>query len=73
METLLAVIALVNKGIDIAQKLYAAGKDAAPALEAIKNLTSNKEPTQADLDATEATLDGLMSELNSDLPAGTQA
>jgi hypothetical protein len=63
-----AILAVIARGIEVAEALVQAGRDVAPALVAIKNLASNSNPTQADLDSTEAVLDGLMAEFNSDLP-----
>lgn len=65
---ILAVLALVNKGITVAQALIEAGKSAAPALEAIKNLVSTEgEITDEQLDAVEDILDAQIEEFNLDI------
>lgn len=65
-----AIAALVVKGVNIASALIAAGQSAAPAFQALENLFKSKETiTQADMDATDSILDGLLNDFNSDLPA----
>lgn len=65
-----AIAALVVKGVNIASALIAAGQSAAPAFQALENLFKAKETiTQADMDATDSILDGLLNDFNSDLPA----
>lgn len=67
-----AVLDLVSKGISVATALISAAQDAAPALQAISKVVSGAQAgtvTQADLDATESVLDGMISDFNLDLPA----
>ena len=66
-----AILALVMKGITVAEALIAAGKTAAPAFEAVKNLVAKHEAgtvTQKDLDQTESILDSLIADFNEELP-----
>lgn len=68
---ILAVLALITKGITIAQALLAAGQSAVPAFDALKNLISGAQSgsvTQAQLDQTEALLDQMVDDFNLDLP-----
>jgi hypothetical protein len=65
-----AILALVTKGISIASALIEAGQSAAPAFAAIENLFKAKETiTQADMDAADSVLDGLLADFNLDLPS----
>lgn len=69
---IMAVLALIEKGITIANILIAAGQSAAPALDSIINLvrgTREGAVTQQDLDKTEALLDTLIADFNTELPA----
>lgn len=62
------IIGLVEKGLNVAQVLIEAGRDAKPAFDALKNLFSEKkEITDADLGATEKVLDELLAEFNEPL------
>lgn len=65
---ILAVLALVSKGIAVAEALLAAGQTAAPAFQAIKDLITGSSkpggPTQEEMDVTEQTLDGLIADFN---------
>ena len=68
---IVAILALIAKGISVAEALYAAGKEAGPALKVIKDLVTgaqNGNVTQAELDQTETLLDSLISDFNTDLP-----
>lgn len=68
---IIAILALIEKGITIAQALLAAGQSAVPAFEALKNLiTGAKNGTVTDdqLNETETLLDQLISDFNLDLP-----
>lgn len=68
---IVAILALVAKGIAVAQALLDAGQTAAPALLAIKDVITGAQTgtvTQADLDKTEAVLDQLIADFNVELP-----
>lgn len=66
---LASILALVTKGVNIATALIAAGQSAAPAFAAVQSLFKNKDTiTQADIDAADAVLDGLLADFNLDLP-----
>jgi hypothetical protein len=70
METV-AILALIEKGIVIAQALLAAGQSAVPAFNALKALIAGaKQGSVTDdmLEQTEATLDGLIDDFNLELP-----
>ena len=63
----IAILALVQKGITVAETLYEAGKSAAPALEAITALVTGAQSgtvTDDDLAKTEALLDSMIAEFN---------
>lgn len=63
----LTIIALIGKGISVAEMLIDAGKSAAPAFTAVKNLISGAQSgtvTDADLTSTESMLDGLIDDFN---------
>lgn len=65
-----AIAALVLKGVNIASALIAAGQSAVPAFQALENLFKAKETiTQADMDAADSILDGLLDDFNIELPA----
>lgn len=65
-----AILGLITKAEQIASMLITAGQNAAPAWDAIKNLFKDKDAiTQADMDAADAILDGLLADFNTDLPA----
>lgn len=64
-----AIFALIAKGISVATNLLEAGKAAAPALQALENLVKGAQAgtvTDQDLADTEALLDGMIAEFNSD-------
>lgn len=66
-----AVLALISKGITVAEALYQAGQEAAPAFTALKNLVTgaqNGTVTDEELNKTEALLDQLMADFNAPLP-----
>jgi hypothetical protein len=64
-----AILALVTKGISIANALIMAGQSAAPAFAALQNLFKGKATiTQADMDSTDAVLDALLDDFNLELP-----
>jgi hypothetical protein len=64
-----AILALVTKGISIANALITAGQSAAPAFAALQNLFKGKATiTQADMDSTDAVLDALLDDFNLELP-----
>ena len=65
-----AILSLVMKGISVAEALYTAGQEAAPAFSALKDLVTgaqNGTVTQADLDKTEALLDSLIEDFNTEI------
>jgi len=67
----LTIIALVSKGITIAQALIDAGQSAAPAISALVALVSGHKAgtlTQDELDKSEALLDSLVADFNLELP-----
>lgn len=65
-----AIIALVTKGLTIAQALIDAGKSAAPAINALLEAVGGKKvPTTEELDRCEVVLDALIDEFNLELPA----
>lgn len=69
---ILAILALVEKGLGVIQIAMQAGKDAAPAINALKDLLTgakNGTVTAEQLAATEAVLDQQIDEFNQDLPA----
>jgi len=65
-----SLLALVNKGITVATTLIQAGKDAAPAFAALKELVGNRTtaPTQAEQEKVDKALDDLLDEFNLELP-----
>ena len=64
-----AILALVTKGISIANALITAGQSAAPAFAALQNLFKGKATiTQSDMDSTDAVLDALLDDFNLELP-----
>lgn len=67
----LAIMALVAKGISVISALIAAEQSAEPAIKAIADLVTGAQKgavTQADLDKTEALLDSLIDDFNIELP-----
>lgn len=68
---IMAVLALVAKGISVATALIGAAQSAEPALKAIADLVTGAQKgavTQGDLDKTEALLDSLIEDFNIELP-----
>lgn len=64
-----AILAIVTKGISVANALITAGQSAAPALTALENLFKSKTAiTQTDLDKTEEVLDALLDEFDIEMP-----
>lgn len=66
----LAIMTLVLKGISVAQALVNAGKDAAPAWDALRALFSGTRkgpPTQEAMNNADALLDRLMDEFNAEI------
>lgn len=67
---IVSVLALIEKGISVAELLIAAGKSAAPAFSVLKDLVTgaqNKTVSDAQLTATEAALDQLLADFNEPL------
>lgn len=68
---IVAVLALISKGITVAEALYTAGEEAAPAFTALKNLVTGAQAgtvTDEELGKTEALLDQMMADFNTPLP-----
>ena len=68
---IVAILALIAKGISVAEALYAAGQEAAPAFSALKDLVTGAQKgtvTDEDLAKTEALLDSMIDDFNIDLP-----
>lgn len=68
---IMAILALVLKGVSVVEAVIAAGQSAAPAITVIRDLITGAQTgavTQAQLDATEATLDSMIDDFNLDLP-----
>lgn len=68
---IVAILALIGKGITVVETLYEAGQSAAPALEALKNLVTGAQDgtvTDDQLAQTDALLDQMIADFNSDLP-----
>ena len=65
----LAIMTLVLKGISVAQALYNAGTDAAPAGDALSELFKGRKeaPTQEAMDNADALLDRLMDDFNKEI------
>lgn len=64
-----AILAIVTKGLSIAEAVWENRDLAFKAIESVKKiLNRGSEVTQADIDATEADLDALLTEFNADLP-----
>lgn len=66
-----AILAIISKGITVAETLIEAGQTAAPAFEALKNIIGSAEKgtvTDEQLTQTEALLDSLIDDFNADLP-----
>lgn len=63
----LAILTLIQKGLTVAQAIYDAGKDAAPAIQAISALVTgaqNGTVTDDELTQTEALLDSMIQDFN---------
>lgn len=64
-----AILALVLKGISIAEAVWDNRDLALGAIQSVRNIIEKKETvTKEELDAVEAQLDGMLDEFNSDLP-----
>lgn len=66
-----AIIALVTKGLSIAEQLWENRDLALKAIQSITNIVKSFNGgtvTQADIDQTEADLDALLDEFNAPLP-----
>jgi len=65
------VLDLVMKGLSVANTLITVGKNAIPAIDAVKELIAGAQSgtlTDADLDKTEAVLDALIEDFNKPIP-----
>lgn len=68
---IVAILALVQKGLSVAAAIYEAGKNAAPAIQAISNLVTGAQKgtvTDEEITSTEALLDQLIADFNLDIP-----
>ncbi len=68
---IVAILALVAKGISVAEALYTAGQEATPAFNALKDLITGAQKgavSDTDLAKTEALLDSMIDDFNLDLP-----
>lgn len=65
---LMTILALVTKGLTVAETLWENRDLAFQAITAVKNIVSKKEITAADIASTEAELDTLLTEFNAPLP-----
>lgn len=71
MMDVVSILALVSKGVMVADALIQAGKNAGPAITALMKLIGGNRdtpPTQAEMDEAEAVLDSLIDEFNVELP-----
>lgn len=67
----MAIMALIQKGLSVAEIIIEAGRDAAPAIKALIALAAGAQQgtvTQEQVDDTEALLDRLIAEFNEPLP-----
>ncbi len=67
----MAILTLIAKGVSIVEMAIEAGKNAAPAIEIVKNLVTGAKTgtmTQSELDAIEAQLDAAIDEFNAPIP-----
>src|SRR5678815_2617484 len=55
-----AIIALVTKGLSVAETVWENRDLALQAINSVKNIISKESPTPADITATEAALDALL-------------
>jgi hypothetical protein len=62
------ILALVTKGLSIAETVWENRDLALQAVNAVKSIISKNEPTAADIASTEADLDALLAEFNAPLP-----
>lgn len=62
------ILALVTKGLSIAETVWEDRDLALQALQSVMNIVNNKAPTPADIASTEADLDTLLAEFNAPLP-----
>lgn len=66
-----AILALVEKGVSIIAALIEAGQSATPAIQALQQLVTGAKTgkiTDAELDKTEAILDGMIDDFNLVVP-----
>lgn len=64
---IVAVLALIAKGVGIIDTLVTIGENAAPAITVVKNLITGAQAgtvTDAELAATEVTLDSMIADFN---------
>lgn len=59
---------ITTKALPILESVWEDRDLAMQAVNSIKSIAANPSPTKADLDAEEATLDGLLAEFNAPLP-----
>lgn len=64
---IVAILALIAKGVGVIDALVTIGQNAEPAIKAVKDLITGAQVgtvTDADLAATDATLDALIDDFN---------
>lgn len=62
------ILALVTKGLSIAETVWENRDLALQAIQSVQNIIGNKTPTPTDIASTEADLDALLAEFNAPLP-----
>lgn len=62
------ILALVTKGLSIAETVWENRDLALQAIQSVQNIIGNKAPTPTDIASTEADLDALLAEFNAPLP-----
>lgn len=64
---IVAILALIAKGVGVIDTLVTVGQNAAPAIKVVKDLITGAQSgtvTDAELAATEATLDAMLDDFN---------
>lgn len=67
---IVAILALIQKGLTVAAAIYEAGKNAAPAIQAISALVTGAQEgkvTEEQIAQTEALLDAMISDFNTEI------
>lgn len=71
---IMAILALISKGITVVEIGLQLGKEVAPAIDALKNLVTGAQQgdvSEENIAATEELLDKLMADFNAELPPET--